>query len=39
MSLVTSPYTIPAAFVATEQVVHPNGLWVVGPDRRWNPVN
>ena len=39
MSLVTSPYTIPAAFVATEQVVHPNGLWVVGPDRRWNSVN
>jgi hypothetical protein len=39
MSLVTSPYTIPAAFVATEQVAHPNGLWVVGPDRRWNPVN
>ena len=39
MSLVTSPYTIPAAFVATEHVVHPNGLWVVGPERRWNPVN
>lgn len=39
MSLVTSPYTIPTAFVVTEQVVHPNGLWVVGPDRRWNPVN
>jgi Serpin (serine protease inhibitor) len=39
MSLVTSPYTIPAAFVAAEQVVHPNGLWVVGPERRWNPVN
>jgi hypothetical protein len=39
MSLVTSPYTIPAAFVAAEQIVHPNGLWVVGPDRRWNAVN
>jgi len=39
MSLVTSPYTIPTAFVATEHVVHPNGLWVVGPERRWNPVN
>jgi Serpin (serine protease inhibitor) len=39
MSLVTSPSTIPAAFVATEQVVHPNGLWVVGPETRWNPVN
>src|SRR5690349_8611212 len=39
MSLVSSPYTIPAAFVATEHVVHPNGLWVVGPERRWNPVN
>ena len=39
MSLVTSPYTIPTAFVATEQVVHPNGLWVVGSDRRWNPIN
>jgi len=39
MSLVTSPYTIPAAFVATEHVVHPNGIWVVGPDRRWNSVN
>jgi hypothetical protein len=39
MSLVTSPDTIPAAFVATEQVVHPNCLWVVGPERRWNPVN
>jgi len=39
MSLVTSPYTIPAAFVATEQVVHPNGIWVVGPHRRWNPIN
>ena len=39
MSLVTSPYTIPAAFVAAEQVVHPNGQWVVGSDRRWNPVN
>src|SRR5262249_31380424 len=39
MSLVTSPYTIPAAFVATEHVVHPNGMWVVGSDRRWNPIN
>lgn len=39
MSLVTSPYTIPAAFVAAEDVVHPNGLWAVGPDRRWNAVN
>jgi hypothetical protein len=39
MSLVTSPYTIPAAFVAAEHVVHPNGLWVVGPGRKWNPVN
>ena len=39
MSLVTSPYTIPAALVATEQVVHPNGLWVVGPERRWNSAN
>ena len=39
MSLVTSPYTIPAAFVAAEHVVHPNGLWVIGQDRRWNPVN
>ena len=39
MSLVTSPSTIPAAFVTAEHIVHPNGLWVVGPDRRWNPVN
>ncbi len=39
MSLVTSPYTIPAAFVAAEHVVHPNGLWVVGPERGWNAIN
>ncbi len=39
MSIVTSPYTIPAAIRKAEDVVHPNGVWRVGTNRKWNAVN